>query len=141
MGSWVELDAYYPPGKLTPATTFVVALGHLAGAASIYAGASLAPFFPRGGIVADRDLLDRAEHFMRDVAVDDFLAEARERLNPQQLRCLALNLVDMAQAADAPPQAQARLDRLLAGLGTSRAAIDRLGAAPEIKRDLSIFPQ
>lgn len=138
MGSWVELDAYYPPGKLTPATTFVVALGHLAGAASIYAGADLAPFFPRAGIVADQDLRERAEHFMRDVSIDDFLAEARERLNPQQLRCLALNLIDMAQAAGAPP---ARLDRLLAGLGTSRAAIERLGPAPALKLDLSIFPQ
>jgi hypothetical protein len=139
MGSWVELDAYYPPGKLTPATTFVVALGHLAGATSIYSGGGLAPFFPRRGITADRDLLERAEHFMGQVSLDDFLIEARERLNPQQLRCLVLNLLD--SVANAPPEAAARLDRLLAGLGITCAAVEQLGAAPTIKDDLSIFPQ
>jgi hypothetical protein len=141
MGTWVELAAYYPPGKLTPATTLVVALGHLAGATSIYDGGGLAPFFPRRGIAADRDLLERAEHFIGQVPLDDFLAEARERLNPQQLHCLALNLLDSACAASAPPAAAARLDRLLAGLGITRAAAEQLGVVSALKDDLSIFPQ
>ena len=50
---------------------------------------------------------------------------------------LALNLLGAARAADA----EARLDKLLAGLGITRAAIEPFRAAPELKDDLSIFPQ
>lgn len=106
MGSWAELDADYPPGALTPAAAFVVALGHLAGASSVYANGvdgALAPFFPRSGLAADRDLLDRAERYLQHVALGDFLAEARERLNPQQLRCLLINLLDAQLAARDQP--------------------------------------
>jgi len=46
MGSWTELDAIYPPRKLTPATALVVALGQLVGATSVYEGERLATFLP-----------------------------------------------------------------------------------------------
>jgi hypothetical protein len=141
MGSWTELDAYYPPGVLTPGAALVVALGHLAGASSVYAGGALAPFFPRHGLVADQDLLERAEHYLRDVPLDDFLSEARERLNPQQLRCLLLNLLDATLAAGARPEESAPLGRLLAGLGASLAQLEPYRQALELKNDLSVFPQ
>ena len=144
MGSWVELDAYYPPGTLTPAAAFVVALGHLAGASSVYAdgsGGTLAAFFPRRGLAADRDLLERAEHFLRHVALDDFLAEARQRLNPQQLRCLLVNLLDGLLAAGGDSDTRVRFGVLLEGLGATPDQLEPYLQVLEIKNDLSLFPQ
>ena len=144
MGSWTELDAYYPPGTLTPAAALVVALGQLAGARSVYAdgaGGALAAFFPRHGLAADRDLLDRAEHSLQHVALDDFLAEARQRLNPQQLRCLLVNLLDALLASGDEPRVRSRFGLLLEGLGATPEQIEPYRQALQIKNDLSVFPQ
>ena len=146
MGSWTELDANYPPGALTPGSALVVALGHLAGARSVYADGTagrLADFFPRAGrgLVPDQDLLSRAERYLRGVSIDDFLAEARDRLNPQQMRCLLLNLLDAVLAAGQQPEAHPTYQRILAGLGAAPEQIQPYASALLIKNDLSIFPQ
>jgi hypothetical protein len=145
MGSWTELDANYPEGALTPATGFVVALGHLAGARSVYAdgGAGGLPDFvpsPERGLVADRDLLTRAERYLREVPLDDFLSEARAVLNPQQMRCLLLNLLD-AVLAHGRPDDDPRYRQIVFGLGAVPEQI-RLDATTLVyQNDLSIFPQ
>jgi len=143
MGSWAELDAYYPPGALTPATALIVALCHLAGATSIYAdgGARLADCLPRRGLLYDQDLLARAEGYLRDVALDQFLEEARALLNPEQKRCLLLNLLDFALAEAARLEDHALLARILAGLGMSLDHSQPYRQALAIKNDLALFPQ
>jgi hypothetical protein len=144
MGSWTELDAYYPPGRLTPAAAFVVALGHLAGASSVYANGidgALAAFFPRHGLAADRDLLERAEHFLNNIALRDFVAEAHERLNPQQLRCLLVNLLDALLASGNDAGTRSRFGLLSEGLGATPEQLAPYRHALEIKNDLSVFPQ
>jgi hypothetical protein len=140
MGSWTELDAYYPEGTLTPATAFVVALGHLAGKHSVYAtgeSGRLANFVPRPerGLIADRDLITRAERYLRDVPLETFLAEARAVLNPQQMRTLLLNLRSTAEEA---PESHARYQQIIAGIGAPGEQHDW---PDDYKNDLSIFPQ
>lgn len=99
MGSWNDLDAVYPPGALTPATAYVVAFGFLAGARSVYApGGGLAAFLGRwcGAIVPTADLLERAEHCLGEVSIEQFLDAARALLNPQQRSALGLALLEAA---------------------------------------------
>ena len=60
MGAWVGLGANYPPGTLTPATAFVVALGHLEGATSVY-------------VDDDHDVLTRAERYLGQIPIEPFL--------------------------------------------------------------------
>jgi hypothetical protein len=145
MGSWAGLDANYPPGTLTPATALVVALGHMAGATSVYADAAttrLAVFLPRHGLDYDHDLLTRAERYLREVMVEPFLDEARALLNPEQKLCLGLNLLDVAQAqgvvrlGDHP-----RLAQILEGLGLTTGQIQPYWRTLAIKNDLRLFPQ
>ena len=145
MGSWAGLDANYPPGALTPATAFVVALGHLAGAASVYADASatrLATFLPRYGLDYDLDLLTRAERYFREVTVEQFLCETNALLNPEQRLCLALNLLDatLAQGVVRPGD-HPRCALLLEGLGLTAEQLQPYWQALAIKNDLSLFPQ
>ncbi len=144
MGAWSELDAVYPPGALTPGAALVVALAHLHGATSLYdEQGRLARFVPdaRRGLALDRDLIDRIEPYLARVPFNDFVCEARERLNHQQLRCLALNLLDAALAAGERPEAHPRYRALIEGLGITAEMIDPYRHALGLKNDLSIFPQ
>lgn len=144
MGGWSELDAVYPPGALTPGAALVTALAHLHGATSLYdENGNLARFVPdvRRGLALDRDLLDRIEQYLARVSFDDFVHEARERLNHQQLRCLALNLLDAVLAAGERPEAQPRYRALIEGLGITAEMIDPYRHALVLKNDLSVFPQ
>jgi hypothetical protein len=145
MGSWAGLDANYPPGTLTPATAFVVALGHLASARSIYAddaATRLAAFLPQHGLDYDHDLLTRAERYLREVTIEQFLDEARTLLNPEQKLCLAINLLDAVLAqgvvrlGDHPHFAQ-----IVEGLGMTAEQLQPYWQALAIKNDLSLFPQ
>ena len=143
MGSWVELDAYYPPGTLTPAAALVVALGHMAGARSAYANPAtgeLAGFWPRG-IAPDRDLVARVEYFLAEVPFDAFLAEARERLNPGQRRALLLNVLDAALARSPNLAEHPQVGALAEALGVAPEWLARARELLEQKNDLSIFPQ
>ncbi len=145
MGSWAKLDANYPPGTLTPATALVVALGHLAGARSVYAGAvggPLAAFLPRRGLAYDQDLLARAERYLQEVPVDQFIAEAGGLLNARQKLCLAINLLDALLAAGhAQPHDHAFFGQMLEGLGLTAEQIQPYWPALALKNDLTIFPQ
>ncbi len=146
MGSWVELDAYYPPGTLTPAAALVVALGHLAGARSAYtnpATGELANFWPRGprGIAPDHDLAARVEHSLAEVPFDAFLAEARERLNPGQRRALLLNVLDAALAQSSNLTEHSQVGALAEALGATPEWLARARELLEQKNDLSIFSQ
>lgn len=145
MGSWAELDAVYPPGTLTPATAFVVALGHLAGAMSVYADASasrLADWLPRQGLSYDHDLLQRAERYLGEVSVEQFLDEARVLLHREQKLCIALNLLDRGLAAGhTRPTDQGVFAQLLEGLGLTAEQIQPYSPALVLKNDLAMFPQ
>jgi hypothetical protein len=145
MGSWIGLDANYPPGTLTPATAFVVALGHLAGARSVYAddpATRLATFLPRHGLDYDHDLLTRAERYLREVPLEPFLEEARTLLNPEQKLCLALNLLDAALAQGVVwPGQHPRLSQILEGLGLTAEQLQPYWQALVIKNELCLFPQ
>jgi hypothetical protein len=145
MGSWVGLDANYPPGTLTPATAFVVALGHLAGAKSVYVddtATRLAAFLPWHGLDYDHDLLTRTERYLGQVAVEQFLDEARRLLNPEQKLCLALNLLDavLAQGVIRPGD-HPHLAQILEGLGATAEQLQPYWHALAIKNDLGLFPQ
>jgi hypothetical protein len=140
MGSWTELDATYPPGTLTPAAVLVVALGHLAGATSVYAEGGLAAFLPRG-LAYDPDLLRRAERSLAEAPLDVFLAEARERLSARQKLVLALQLVDRQLAAGDDPARRALVAQILAGVGLDAADLAAHRATLALKNDLAIFPQ
>ncbi|MFQ3633966.1 hypothetical protein [Roseiflexus sp.] len=144
MGGWSELDAVYPPGALTPGAALVVALAHLYGATSLYDGdGALARFVPdaRRGLALDRDLTDRIEQYLVRVPFDDFVREARERLNHQQLRCLALNLLDAVLSTGEHPEACSRYHALMEGLGIPADIITPYRHTLMLKNDLSIFPQ
>lgn len=146
MGSWTELDATYPPGVLTPAAAFIVALGHLGGSTTIYAGPGgdrLASFIPRGerGLSLTADVLARAERYLREVPLDAFLAEAGERLSPQQLRCLLLNLRLVARNAAPGSGAAERFGTLADGLGATPELLQEDAWGIVTRDDLSIFPQ
>lgn len=143
MGSWNDLDAVYPPGALTPASAFVVAFGHLAGARSVYAPAGgLAPFVGLrcAGLAATADLLERAERYLSAVSLEQFLAELPARLSPEQRRCLALNLLDTA-AGRPPSERPALLEPLLQALELDPALLRRDREALQAKHDLELFAQ
>ncbi|HMQ31314.1 MAG TPA: hypothetical protein PKD53_11330 [Chloroflexaceae bacterium] len=140
MGSWTELDATYPPGALTPATALVVALGHQAGAASVYAEGRPAPFLP-AGLGYDPDLLGRAERYLGEVPLEQFLAEARALLTAHQKLVLALQLSDRQLAAGDPPQGRALVGRIVAGVGADADALAGHLATLALKNDLARFPQ
>lgn len=144
MGAWSELDAVYPPGMLTPGAAFVVALAYVHGATSLYDGNGVpARFVPdvRRGLALDRDLLDRVERYLASVSFDDFLREARERLNHAQKRCLALNLLDAVLSTGEHPEACSRYHALMEGLGIPADIITPYRHTLMLKNDLSIFPQ
>lgn len=143
MGSWVELDAIYPPGALTPAAALLVALGHLEGADSVFgADGRPAGFLPRRGIAYDADLLGRAERWLREVPLDAFLAEAAERLGPERRRIVLLNMLDRA-AADGTiaPAAAALIAEVAAALGIPPDELAAYRRTLMLKNDLGAFPQ
>jgi hypothetical protein len=145
MGSWTELDANYPPGTLTPAAAMIVALGHLAGARSVYADAdrhALAAFLPTHGLIYDLEVLTRAERYLDEVPVEAFLEQARAILNPEQRRCLMLNLLDriLAQGV-ARPEKHVFFGQALESLGMTVEQLQPYWQALVIKNDLSVFPQ
>ncbi|MEI7770750.1 MAG: hypothetical protein WCI67_12205 [Chloroflexales bacterium] len=145
MGSWTDYDANYPPGALTPAAALIVALGHLAGATSVYAegpGGALAGFLPPRGLAYDPDVLGRAERSLAEVPLAAFAAEAAERLNRRQRLCLLLNLIDRLQCAgDERPEAHPLVALLMSALAIAPAELAPLRQALALKNDLSIFPQ
>ncbi|NWG21171.1 MAG: hypothetical protein HXY39_12715 [Chloroflexi bacterium] len=144
MGSWIELDAVYPPGALTPGAAFVIAHAHLHRVTRLYDdNGALARFVPHPGrgLVPDRDLLDRAERYLTDVPFDAFLAEARALLNRDQLRCLALNLLDAVLSAGERPESHDRYRAIVEGLGVTADMIDPYRYGLVLKNDLSLFPQ
>jgi hypothetical protein len=140
MGSWTELDANYPPGTLTPATALVVALGHLAGATSVYADGRLAAFLP-AGLGYDADLLGRAERYLAEVPLDGFLAEAQALLSTRQQLVLALQLLDRQLAAGDPPARRALIAQICSGVGVGADVLAPHRATLALKNDLGIFPQ
>jgi hypothetical protein len=140
MGSWTELDANYPPGALTPATALIVVLGHLVGASSVYADGRLAPFLP-AGLGYDADLLGRAERYLREVSLEQFLAEAAALLSPHQKLVVALQLLDRQLAAGDRPEQRALLHRLVAGIGVDADALATHRVTLVLKNDLERFPQ
>jgi hypothetical protein len=140
MGSWTELDANYSPGMLTPASALVVALGHLVSASSVYADGRLAPFLP-AGLGYDTDLLGRAERYLGEVPLDQFLAEAAALLSPHQKLVVALQLLDRQLAAGDRPEQRALLSRLVAGIGVDADALAGHRTTLALKNDLERFPQ
>lgn len=140
MGSWTELDANYPPGALTPATALVVALGHLAGATSVYTDGRLATFLP-ASLSYDADLLGRAERYLAEIALEDFLAEAQALLSARQRLVLALQLLDRQLAAGDPSERRALVAQICAGVGVSADTLAPHRATLALKNDLGIFPQ
>jgi hypothetical protein len=140
MGSWTELDANYPSGTLTPATALVVALGHLAGVTSVYAEGRHAAFLP-SGLGYDLDLLGRAERYLGEVPVDQFLVEAAALLSSRQKLVVALQLLDQQLAAGDPPERRALLTQLISGIGADRDALAAHQATLALKNALELFPQ
>jgi|GEM_PF-759430 hypothetical protein len=140
VGSWTELDANYPPGALTPATALVVALGHLDGASSVYTDGRPAPFLPVG-LGYDTDLLGRAERYLGEVTLDQFLVEAVALLSARQKLVVALQLLDRQFASGDPPERRALLYRLVAGIGVGANTLTAHRATLALKNQLELFPQ
>lgn len=140
MGSWSDFDAIYPPGALTPATALVAALGHLAGAASVYQAGHPAAWLP-AGLAYDSDLLARAERHLAEVPLDQLLEEARALLTPRQKLAVALNLIDRQIAAGDTPAQRALAGRIIAGIGADTDQLEAHRRTLALKSDLSVFPQ
>lgn len=140
MGSWAELDAIYPPGALTPAAALVVAVGHLAGARGVRAGGELAAFLP-AGLGYDADLLGRAERYLAEVPLGQFLDEAAGLLSARQKLVVALQLLDRATAPGAPAGRAELAARIIAGIGVEQAQLAAHRATLALKNDLELFPQ
>ncbi len=140
MGSWTELDAIYPPGKLTPATALVVALGHLVGATNVYEGERLASFLPPG-LSYDADLIERAGRYLAEVPLEQFFAEARELLSQRQRLVVALQVLDRALALGDTPALRERAARLIAGIGADADALAVHRPTLALKNDLGAFTQ
>jgi hypothetical protein len=140
MGSWAELDANYPPGTLTPATALVVALGHLAGAQSVYADGRLAAFLPPG-LGYDADLRGRAERYLGEVPLEQFLAQANALLSARQKLVLALQLLDRQLAAGDPPDRRGLLGQIITGIGVDTDTLASHRATLALKNELELFPQ
>ncbi|NCC33696.1 MAG: hypothetical protein EOM24_17015 [Chloroflexia bacterium] len=135
MGSWTELDAIYPPGRLSPAAVLVTALGHLAGARSAYVNGQVAPFWPEG-LASDRELRDRVERYLGEVSCTQFLAEARQLLSLHQKHLVAAALRQAAQANGAQA---ALVAQLISGFGLDPAQPD---PSPEVlQRGWEAFAQ
>jgi hypothetical protein len=136
MGSWTDLDATYPPGRLTPAAAFVVAVARLRGMRSVFvAPGQLVPELRRIPLPYDADLLERAERFLT-IPLGAYLAEAAAVLRPAQRDALAAFL--FAEAMEATPAQRGLLAELLAHLGAGASAP---ALAPGSEVDLAIFPQ
>lgn len=142
MGSWVELDAIYPPGALTPAAALLVALGHLEGAGSVYGDAGRpAGFLPGRGIAYDADLLARAERWLREPRAT-FLAEAAERLGQERRRIVLLNMLDRATAdGTIAPAHAALIAEVAAALHIPADELAAYRRTLMLKNDLGAFPQ
>ncbi|MFQ3662033.1 MAG: hypothetical protein SNJ69_06525 [Chloroflexaceae bacterium] len=140
MGSWTELDAIYPPGKLTPATALVVALGHLVGATGVYEGERLAAFLPPG-LSYDADLIGRAGRYLAEVPLEQFFVEARELLSQRQRLVVALQVLDRALALGDTPVLRERAARLIAGIGADGDVLAGHRPTLALKNDLGAFTQ
>ncbi len=140
MGSWAELDAIYPPGKLTPATALLVAHGHLAGVRSLYQEGHLANFLPPG-LAYDADMLGRAEHYLAEVSLEDFLVEARAMLGAHQRLVLILQLLDRHLATGDRPAGRALIAQISNALEVGAEALVPYQATLVLKNNLALFPQ
>ncbi|MCS6883517.1 MAG: hypothetical protein RMK84_16270 [Oscillochloridaceae bacterium] len=140
MGSWTELDAIYPPGKLTPATALVVALGRLEGATDIYEGERLAAFLPPG-LSYDADLIGRATRYLTEAPLEQFFAEAQALLSPRQRLVIALHVLDRALALGDTPARRERAAQIIAGIGADGDALAAHRPTLALKNDLGAFTQ
>ncbi|RRR76641.1 MAG: hypothetical protein EI684_02605 [Candidatus Viridilinea halotolerans] len=140
MGSWSELDAIYPPLALTPATVLVVALGHVAGATSIYNDGQLASFLP-AGLGYDAELCARAEHYLATVPRARFLEESRALLSPRQRLIVALRLHERQLAAGNPSTSHPLVAQICAGLGVSPGDLAPHRATLALLHDHDSFAQ
>jgi hypothetical protein len=147
MGSWVELDAIYPEGKLTPATAFVVALGHMVGAESVYSDRetrTLAPFLTRSGVtsILSADVLRRAEDYLQERSLATFLEEANLLLITKQKLSILFNMIDLAlEQGIAAPETHPRFTQFLRAFGISVEQIQPYVQGLALKRNLELFPQ
>jgi hypothetical protein len=142
MGSWVELDAIYPPGALSPATALIVALAHLNETGSIYLDGKLADFLPKQGLAYDAEMIERAEHWLREHTQEEFLDEIGKVLGPEQRLVLMLNVLDRLFASGlAMPERHPLYGRFLEALGLTPDVIAPYRAALVMKNNLAIFPQ
>lgn len=147
MGAWAELDAIYPPGKLTPATAFIVALTYMVGADDVYLEeeeGSLAAFLPKHGLgdVRYDDLLDRAEAYLQAASLDQFLAEAPLVLNKQQKVCILLNMFDSALADGmVAPEETDVFKQFLKAFDISLSQIQPYIEGLMMKHNLKVFTQ
>lgn len=137
MGSWSDLDANYPPGRLTPATAFVVALAQLSEAP--VTGDTSWLYDARLG--ASPDLRERVSRYLH-IPPDHFLAEARDLLRPQQRLCIVLNLCDhLLQKDVVRPERHPFVQQTIAAFAISPDELAAHLATLRITRDLSLFPQ
>lgn len=147
MGSWAELDARYEPGKLTPATAFIVALGHAVGATSVYADrerCTPAAFLPPQGLgqVLYAGLLERAEPYLQDVPLDQFLTEAQLLLTNRQKLCILLHMLDIGFASGAEaPEGLPLFQQFCTAFAVDAAQIEPYVQGLRIKHNLNIFLQ
>ncbi len=147
MGAWPELDAIYPPGKLTPAIAFIVALTYMVGADGVYLEeeeGSLAAFLPKHGLgdVRYDDLLDRADAYLQEASFDQFLAEVPPVLNKPQKLCILLNMIDSALADGiVAPEETATFKQFLTAFDISMDQIRPYIEGLIIKHNLKVFTQ
>lgn len=147
MGSWAELDAIYPEGKLTPATAFVVSLGHMIGADSVYSDRetrTLAPFLTRDGVssLLSADVLRRAEDYLQERPLDTFLDEANLLLITKQKLSILFNMIDLAlEQGVAAPETHPRFTQFRQAFGITEEQIQPYVQGLALKRNLELFPQ
>jgi uncharacterized tellurite resistance protein B-like protein len=145
MGSWDELDARGQPSDLTPAIAFIVSMTHIAGADHVYLEeeeGSLAAFLPRHGL-ADMDyeqLIDRADVYLKNASLGQFLNEAPLILNEEQRLCILINMFDAALAdGHFAPQEEALFNQFRQAFRISGDHIAPYLEAIRIKHNLSVF--
>lgn len=145
MGSWAELDAHYPPGTLTPALAYVVALTHGAGVRSVYeSDGRRATFLPEIGLggVPYEILLRQAEEYLKNHSLQAFLAEAPPLLNREQKIAILGSVRDVARAQGrAASEEHSIYQQMLAAFGMQPDQVSSALQDMPITPDEVLFPQ